>query len=319
MKHIFVVNPLAGKKGRDAQRIIPEIDRYCKAQGLDYQIYCTKAAGDGQEFVRRTAAKGEYVRFYACGGDGTLFEVINGSFGFENVEVAVLPLGSGNDFIRLFGTKEQLANVEAQVNGTVIDLDLIKCGDKIAINECSMGMDAEVCKKQADFKKLPFISGEMAYTVSALWALMKKMENNFTISIDDGPAETRKVIFCFVGNSRWYGGGYMGGPLAMPNDGLLDIVVVEKKVSRLKLLTLLNDYKQGKQLGWDFTRFVRAKKITVHAEDPAVVNVDGECEVVHDCTMEIVPGAVKFVVPANSTFFEDVKSGKISSERPINA
>ena len=126
MKHIFVVNPLAGKKGRDAQRIIPEIDSYCKAQGLDYQIYCTKAAGDGQEFVRRIAEKGEYVRFYACGGDGTLFEVINGSFGFENVEVAVLPLGSGNDFIRLFGTKEQLANVEAQVNGTVIDLDLIK-------------------------------------------------------------------------------------------------------------------------------------------------------------------------------------------------
>lgn len=319
MKHIFVVNPLAGKKGRDAQRIIPEIDSYCKAQGLDYQIYCTKAAGDGQEFVRRIAEKGEYVRFYACGGDGTLFEVINGSFGFENVEVAVLPLGSGNDFIRLFGTKEQLANVEAQVNGTVIDLDLIKCGNKIAINECSMGMDAEVCKKQADFKKLPLISGEMAYTVSALWALMKKMENTFTISIDDGPAETRKVIFCFVGNSRWYGGGYMGAPLAMPNDGLLDIVVVDKKVSRLKLLTLLSSYKQGKHLDWDFTHFIRGKKLTIHAAEPAVVNVDGECEVVHDCTMEIVPAAVKYVVPASSTFFKDVESGKINGEHPINA
>ncbi|MGN0635658.1 MAG: diacylglycerol/lipid kinase family protein [Acutalibacteraceae bacterium] len=319
MKHIFVVNPLAGKKGRDAQRILPEIDSYCQAQGLDYQIYCTKAAGDGLDFVKKTAAKGEDVRFYACGGDGTLFEVVNGSFGYDNVEVAALPLGSGNDFIRLFGTKEQLANVEAQVNGTVIKLDLIKCGDKIAINECSMGMDAEVCKKQADFKKLPFISGEMAYTFSALWALMKKMENTFTISVDDKPAETRKVIFCFVGNSRWYGGGYMGGPLAMPNDGLLDIVVVEKKVSRLKLLTLLSAYKQGKQLSWDFTHFVRGKKITVHAQDPAVVNVDGECEVVHDCTMEIVPSAIKFVVPANSTFFADVESGRISSERPINA
>lgn len=317
MKHIFVVNPTSGKKGRDAQRIIPEINAYCQKQGLDYEIYCTKAAGDGQEFVRKTAASGEAIRFYACGGDGTLFEVVNGAYTYDNVEVAIIPLGSGNDFIRLFGTKEQLANVEAQVNGTVIPLDLIKCGDKIGINECSMGMDAEVCKKQADFKKLPLVSGEMAYTVSALWALLKKMENTFTISIDDQPPVTEKVIFCYVGNSRWYGGGYMGGPLAMPNDGLLDIVVVKKEVSRLKLLTLLNHYKKGEQLDWSFTKFTRAKKITVHAEDPAVVNVDGECEVVNDCTMEIIPAGIKFVVPANSTFFEDVKSGRISGERRL--
>ncbi len=317
MKHIFVVNPKSGKKGRDAQKILPQIDEYCKKEALDYEIYITKAANDGLQYVKKMAATGEHIRFYACGGDGTLFEVVNGSFGFDNVEVAALPLGSGNDFIRLFGTKEQLANVEAQVNGTVIPLDLIKCGDKVAINECSMGMDAEVCKKQSDFKKLPMVSGEMAYSVAAVWALMKKVESTFTISIDDGEPFTEKVIFCFVGNSRWYGGGYMGGPLAMPNDGLLDIVVVQKKVSRLKLLTLLGKYKKGMHLDWDFTNFIRGKKITVHAKDPAVVNVDGECDVVNDCTMEIVEKGIKFVVPANSTFFEDVKSGRISGEKVI--
>lgn len=317
MKHIFVVNPLAGKKGRDAQAILPKIDAYCKQNGLDYLVYQTKAAGDGLEYVRRTASVDDGPkRFYACGGDGTLFEVVNGVYGLENVEVAALPLGSGNDFIRLFGTKEQLANVEAQVNGTAIPLDLIRCGDKIAINECSMGMDAEVCKKQADFKKLPFVNGEMAYTVSALWALMKKVNNTFTISVDDEPPRTDNVIFCFVGNSRWYGGGYMGGPLAMPNDGLLDIAVV-KTISRFRLLTLLGKYKRGEHLEWDITRFVRGKKITVHSERPAVVNVDGECELVTDCTMEILPSAIRFVVPANSTFFSDVESGRISPDHPI--
>ena len=242
---------------------------------------------------------------------------VNGAVGFDNVEIAAIPLGSGNDFIRLFGTKELLCNVEAQINGTVTPLDLIKCGDKVAINECSMGMDAEVCKKQSDFKKLPMVSGEMAYSVAAVWALMKKVESTFTISIDDGEPITEKVIFCFVGNSRWYGGGYMGGPLAMPNDGLLDIVVVKKNVSRLKLLTLLSKYKKGQHLEWDFTKFIRGKKITVHADEPAVVNVDGECEIVNDCTMEIIENGIKFVVPSNSTFFEDIKSGRISSERPI--
>lgn len=317
MKHIFVVNPMAGKKGRDAQKIIPEIHAYCKANNVDYEVYCTKAGGDGQRFVRERASTGEDLRFYACGGDGTLFEVVNGAYGASNVEVAAVPLGSGNDFIRLFGTKEQLANVEAQVNGTSIPLDLIKCGDKVAINECSMGMDAEVCKKQADFKKLPLVNGEMAYTVSALWALMKKAENTFTISVDDGPAETEKVIFCYIGNSRWYGGGYMGGPLAMPNDGLLDIIVVRKQISRLGLLKLLGAYKRGEQLSWSFTKFVRAKKINVRTKEPAVVNVDGECDVVTDCTMEILPSAIRFVVPANSTFFKDVESGRISADTPI--
>ena len=319
MKHIFVVNPTAGKKGRDAQQILPQIHNYCKAQGLDYEVYCTKCGGDGLRFVRETCEKPheDTLRFYACGGDGTIFEVVNGAYQFENIEVAALPLGSGNDFIRLFGTKEQLANVEAQVNGTAIPLDLIRCGDKIAINECSMGMDAEVCKKQSDFKKLPLVSGEMAYTFSALWALMKKAGNTFTISVDDGPAVKQRVIFCFVGNSRWYGGGYMGGPLAMPNDGLLDIIVVRKEMSRLKLLTLLGAYKKGQHLAWDVTHFVRGQKITVHAEEPAVVNVDGECEVVTDCTMEIIPAGIRFVVPANSTFFADVESGRISAEKPI--
>ena len=318
MKHVFVVNPTAGKKGRDAQRIIPEIHAYCKNNKVDYEIYCTKCAGDGQRFVHERAAGGEEIRFYACGGDGTLFEVVNGAYGAPNVEIAALPLGSGNDFIRLFGKKEQLSNVAAQVKGTAIPLDLIRCGDKVAINECSMGMDAEVCKKQADFKKLPLVNGEMAYTVSALWALMKKVENTFTISVDDGPAQTEKVIFCFVGNSRWYGGGYMGGPLAMPNDGLLDIVVVRKAVSRLGLLKLLGAYKRGEHLSWDFTKFVRGKKITVHSKEPAVVNVDGECEVVTDCTMELLPSAIRFVVPANSSFFKDVESGRISAEKPLS-
>ena len=317
MKHVFVVNPMAGKKGRDAQRIIPQIHEYCKKNAIDYELYCTTAQGDGLRFVKERASSGENIRFYACGGDGTLFEVVNGAYGAENVEVAVLPPGSGNDFIRSFGTKEQLANVEAQVNGTAIPLDLIRCGDKLAINECSMGMDAEVCKKQADFKKIPLVNGEMAYTASALWALMKKVENNFTISVDDEPPHKEKVIFCFVGNSRWYGGGYMGGPLAMPNDGLLDIIMVRKQFSRLRLLTLLGSYKKGEHLSWDVTKFVRGKKITVHSDAPAVVNVDGECEVVNDCTMELLPAAIRFVVPANSTFFKDVESGRISADHPI--
>ena len=72
----------------------------------------------------------EEVRFYACGGDGTLYEVVNACACHENAEVAAFPLGSGNDFIRIFGDKKDLRNVADHVNGTVMDFDLIKCGDQ---------------------------------------------------------------------------------------------------------------------------------------------------------------------------------------------
>lgn len=117
MKHIFLINPAAGKKGNSESIIRPQIEDYCGKNGLDYEIYVTKCQGDAQNYCAERAKSGEALRFYACGGDGTLYEVVNGVFGNPNCEVAVIPMGSGNDFIRLFGTKEQFCNVEAQVTG----------------------------------------------------------------------------------------------------------------------------------------------------------------------------------------------------------
>ncbi|MCL2508892.1 MAG: YegS/Rv2252/BmrU family lipid kinase [Oscillospiraceae bacterium] len=313
MKHIFVVNPVSGK-GKSTAKIVDEINGYCSQNGLNYTIHQTKAPGDGLEYAREMAATGEPMRIYACGGDGTLYEVVNGVYGYSNVEVAAIPLGSGNDFIRLFGTKEELVNIEAQVNGTAIELDLIRCGDRLAINECSMGMDAEVCAKQFDFKKIPWLSGEAAYTVSLLWAFTKKIKSTFTVTIDDDEPFTEDVVFCYCGNSRWYGGGYMAGPIALPDDGWLDVVIVKKEMSRLKLLSLINKYKRGEHLDWDVTMFRRAKKVTVHCDTPAAVNVDGECDYVNDSSFEIIEKGIKFVIPTVSAYIQDRASGKIHGE-----
>lgn len=318
MKHVFVVNPSAGKgKNRALGIIKPMIAEYFSKSNEPYEIYVTKVAGDGIDHVKNYPQCDETVRFYACGGDGTLFEVVNGAYGRENCEVAVIPLGSGNDFIRLFGTKEQLINVEAQVKGMAIDLDVIKCCGKIAVNQCSMGMDAEVCANQAKFKKLPFLGGEAAYTASLLYCFIGKIKSVFTISVDDEKPYTSPVLFCFVGNSRWYGGGYMAAPHAMPDDGLLDVVVIKKNMSRLKILSLVGKYKKGEHLGWDITKFVRGKKVTVHSDKPAAVNIDGECQYVNDCTFEIIEKGIRFVIPTTSTYFADVEAGIICDSKPL--
>ena len=311
MKHIFLINPAAGKKGNAESIIRPQIEDYCGKAGLDYEIYVTKCQGDAQNYCREHAKSGEALRFYACGGDGTLYEVVNGAYGYPNCEVAVIPLGSGNDFVRLFGTKEQFCNVEAQVTGIPVELDVIKCGDKIAINQCSMGMDAEVCAKQSYFKKMPLMTGETAYVAAALQALCKKIGHEFTITIDDGEPIKQDVLLCVAANSRWYGGGYMGAPKAIPDDGLLDCIIVENTVSRLKLAGLVNQYKNGQHLCWDFTNFLRGKKMHIESKEPAAVNVDGECQYVTETTFEMLEGAANLVIPTTSDYLERKAKGEL--------
>ncbi|MBQ2972861.1 MAG: diacylglycerol kinase family lipid kinase [Clostridia bacterium] len=304
MKHIFIINPAAGQ-GKALDFIKPKIEELCKRYSLEYELFITKEKNDGLNFVREKAKSGEELRFYACGGDGTLYEVVNGAYGYKNVQVAVIPLGSGNDFIRLFGTKEDYMNLDDVVNGVPVELDLIKCDNEIAINQCSMGMDAEVCAMQGKIKKLPLVTGEGAYYIGCLYALMRKFHNKFTIKIDDDEEYTKDCLFCFCGNSRWYGGGFMAAPLAQPDDNLLDFVVVEASVSRLKLATLLNKYKRGEHLDWDITNFKRGKKLVIHSDAPAAVNVDGEIKYVTDTSFEIVEKGMVYVVPAKSKFLKE--------------
>lgn len=297
MQHIFIVNPAAGK-GKAKARIVPEIEAYFAAHPqLSYEIYVTTEAGDGQRFVAERAQTGESVRFYACGGDGTLYEVVNGAYKYPNAQVAIIPLGSGNDFARILGKSEKLYDIGAQVEGETRCFDLIQAGGQVAINQCSMGLDAEVCAKQTYFKHLPGVSGELAYTLSLVYCLFRRLNSEFRITIDDKQVYEGKMLFALCANARWYGGGYKGAPKAVPDDGLLDFVMVRKDFGRLKLASLVGKYKRGEHLGWDFTTFVRGKKMVIESKKPAAVNVDGECEYVTESTFTLLPGAMRVVVP----------------------
>jgi diacylglycerol kinase family enzyme len=105
MHHIFVINPKAGRVDRTPE-IAAKLHQYDGK--IDYEIYVTKSLGDAQGIMSETIFENhdpkETYRFYACGGDGTLYDVVNGSYGFPNVEVACVASGSGNDFVKNFHT-----------------------------------------------------------------------------------------------------------------------------------------------------------------------------------------------------------------------
>lgn len=312
MKHLFIINPNAGK-GRAFETVMPKIKEATAARNVDYKVYVSSSPQDTHDYCKKIGESGEDVRIYACGGDGTIYDIVNAIYGYDNVQFAAVPLGSGNDFIRLFGTKEQFADIGAQIDGTAIKIDAIKCGDKIAVNQCSMGFDAEVCSKQSEFKKIPWLTGESAYTASLVYCLKSKTANRFTVTIDDGEPITDDFVFAFCGNSRFYGGGYQAAPYAVPDDGLLDFSIVRAmKIPRL--ISQIGNYKKGRHFKWPETTYVRGKKMMVHSDIPASVNVDGECDLVTDSTFEIIPSAFNFVIPTSSSYIEDRKSGIISDE-----
>ncbi|MBR5246704.1 MAG: YegS/Rv2252/BmrU family lipid kinase [Clostridia bacterium] len=306
MKHIFVVNPVSGK-GKNAKNYIPTIEKYIKEKGINADIYVTTAQGDGMRYVENVAKNGEPVRFYSCGGDGTLYEIVNGCYKYPNCEVANIPLGSGNDFSRLFGRN---TNIDDHINGVPVKLDLIETNGQVAINECAMGVDSEVCAGQADFKKLPMVNGEIAYTLSALNCVIKgKVKNHFKITIDNDKVYEDDFLFCYIGNSRWYGGGYMAAPGAMPNDGLIDCVMVKyppeiAKKGVFGLVPLLLKYKKGEHLSWEFTKLVHCKHVKIESTNPAAVNVDGECAFVTEREFKLLEGAITFIVPRGSKFLD---------------
>ena len=114
MRHIFIVNPAAGK-GRGFSRRLEEIKEFALRKGLDHKIYVTEGPGRATDFVASQCLEGGAVRFYACGGDGTLREVASGAAGCSGAEVAYYPCGTGNDFMRNFQEEKSFKKLDALV------------------------------------------------------------------------------------------------------------------------------------------------------------------------------------------------------------
>lgn len=309
MKHIFVINPASGK-GKTLDIMKAKIAELCRGHGLERETYITTGPGDAITFCRTRAAQepDERLRFYACGGDGTVYEVVNGMWDASNAEFAVIPLGSGNDFIRLFGSKELFLDIDNVIQGTPVTLDVIRVGEQIAVNQCSMGFDAEACDKQGRYKKIPGVPGEFAYVLGVLATFCGRVGYGFEITVDGVRIDKGTSMLCYIGNSRWYGGGFQAGPRAMPNDGLLDIMTVTKTATRFSLAPMFLKLKNGQHLDMPATTYVRGKKVHIKTDRPAIVNVDGECDRVNEATFELLENAVTFVVPRGSLFFDLRKS-----------
>jgi diacylglycerol kinase (ATP) len=296
MRHVFIINPKAGKHSSE-QLIRTSVEQYFSENGGKYEIFVTNAPNHATEIAKAEAQKGESVRIYACGGDGTLSEVANGATGFKNAEIACIPTGSGNDFVKNFGKKQDFLDINALVNGKIIQVDIIKYGNKLACNVCSVGFDAEVALNMVRFKNLPLTTGSMAYKISIIYCMLSKIKSKFEITIDNAEKHNSNFLLCAVANGKWYGGGFMPAPIAKTDDGLLDFVLVNA-VSRLKIIEVIGKYKSGEHLQLkDIVTYKQGKSIQIKSDKYFAVNIDGDCFYAKNIEFDIIKSGIMFVVP----------------------
>ena len=309
MKHLFIINPAAGgKKGRFAETE-REIRRFIEDLDDPSEVYITTAPMDACRKVAEEAVKNDCLYVYACGGDGTLNECVNGAAKRANVAVTHYPSGTGNDFIRMFGKEDmpRFRDLKALSEGNILPLDLIDCNGRYGINICSVGIDARVANDVHKYSTIPIIGGATGYVTSLLINILKGVKQKYLVSIDDETSEKDITLVCAC-NGRYYGGGFNPVPEAMPDDGILEYLLI-KGVSRFKVANIVGRYAKGRfrELE-DVITYERGSFLGIESGREFVVNIDGEIISTKKISFKAVPNGINFIVPSGMNFFDQYRN-----------
>ena len=300
MRYIFIINPKAGAQNRSEElkatvAALPQKDQ-C-------EFYFTKSVGDATVYVKQWCDDhpGEEVRFIACGGDGTINEVFNGAAGRENVSVTCWPVGSGNDFVKVFGGAERFMDVSKLLTAPTQKLDLLKVGDRYSVNVVNFGFDTTVAITINQEREKTGHGGKNAYTKGVVKALLTSMRNEFTVTADGEVLEPKgKALLCTVANGQYVGGSFKCAPKARTDDGLLEVCLI-KPISRIRFVSILGTYTEGKHLDdpkmQDIVVYRQAKKVEITAPEGFAYSLDGEIIYENKFTVEIAEGILDLAVP----------------------
>ena len=315
MKYYFILNPVSGNRQRG------------------YEIL--KKIRDAYKFVKEKCEEwekignGETLRLYGVGGDGTVNELVNGAYGYNNVELGVIPQGTGNDYIRNYGDGSHFLNIEEQIAGSSKYSDLIKykaeyegkISEGYCANMFNIGFDCNVVDMTDTVKNWPMCRGSLAYLLSVFIVLVKKKEIALKVEYglgingeelgsegivfsggEHGTVRDGKVLLISIANGCFCGGGIKGVPNSILDDGLMDVSLVKGGVSRSQFIRLFPKYQKGVHLGMkecdEIIEYRQEKALRVTAKGEFLrLCVDGEITSQKKVEFEIVPKAIKFIVP----------------------
>ena len=300
MTHLFIINPAAGSKNR-TEEYREKIKAACDKRGLTYQIQISHAPGDCRKLARAAAETGGKYRIYACGGDGTLNEVVSGAAGFDNVSVTVFSGGSGNDFVKVFDDPKAFFDLDRLLECEEATFDLIRVNDEFALNICSVGLDARIGTDVGRYKRIPLLQGFRAYVASTVVNVVKGISEHYVVEINGETVDAEQTFIC-VCNGRYYGGGFNPVPEADLTDGKLDVLLV-KKESRLQVPFVIGKYKDGRYAELpDLVKHYRTDRVKIICDQETPVNMDGELLVAKEVDFRIADEKIRFFYPKGLSF-----------------
>ncbi len=310
MKYIFIINPKAGAKNSEQtirEAVAAAAIKSSERTGInyDYDFYITASPQNATSFVEAyLETTSEDVCFVACGGDGTLAEVVSGAIGHDNAYVTVYPCGSGNDYVKYYGGAKPFLDITGIFEGSVRDVDVMKAGDRYSINICNFGFDTAVVKTMEKVRRVPVLGKKNSYYTGIATAIFTAMKNKCKVYADGELLNPNGIfLLCTLGNGSYVGGGFNCSPKSDNTDGLMEVCLVAP-VSLPRFLKVLPHYQNGTHLDThdfdDIVTYRRAKTVKIEAPDGFFVLVDGELMDLSDATIENLKEALHFIVPRDS-------------------
>jgi YegS/Rv2252/BmrU family lipid kinase len=275
MRIIIVYNPQAAH-GR-TKKILPRVNALFEEKGIDVDIHMTQYPKNGIEIVKEINFA-EYDGIIAAGGDGTLFEVINGYFlnpGKKRIPIGILPIGTGNAFAKdlyVDSSKwEDAVDVISLNRPKKVDVGRVKTQGKefYYMNILGLGFVSDVTKTAYRLK----FFGNISYTLGVLYQTAFLNPHQLTIELD-GKKLTRENIFVEISNTRYTSNFFMA-PAAKIDDGFLDVTLL-KKTTRRKLLKAFPKVFTGEHVNLDIVETFKARHIKIATDIPKVLTPDGE-------------------------------------------
>lgn len=294
-KLLLIFNPNAGS-GR-AQKTLPLIKNHLKKNNQAFEVFMTDYSGHAKELVTDADLK-EYQAVIACGGDGTLFEVVNGLMSHpadQRIPLGVVPVGTGNAFSRELDLMpsdwEKGLNIVLKGNPKSIDLAHAQCADTdfCFLNIIGWGFAVDCGQTTLKVKKL----GKISYTLATLWETVKLKKHPITVTLN-GERSDEELVMLEVANSRYTGTSFLIAPDAKIDDGLLDVIML-KKISRPKILRLFPTIYTGKHIHYKEIESHQVKTITIETQAPMPLMPDGEFIGQTPVTISCVPKAIQLL------------------------
>ncbi len=275
MKILLVYNTFAGNKR--GKKLLPQIEARLNENKIDFDLKLTEYPQHGIKIVKETDFD-VYDGIVASGGDGTLFDVINGYYqnrSKKRIPIGIIPTGTGNAFARELDLNSNLwpeaINIISSNKTKKVDVGRFRTRgqDYYYLNILGLGFVADVVETA---RKLKFL-GNISYTFGVFYHISVLNTHRLTIKIDGNKIE-QENIFVEISNTR-YTSNFLMSPNAKIDDGLLDVTIL-RKVNRRKLLKSFPKMFTGEHIFIDEVDTFQAKNITVITDNPKVLTPDGE-------------------------------------------